>query len=260
MLSPGPFRADQLHSGDPYELSNGHALHIPPTDARRAEARTAGVIVITTTTSYPVGIDAGLVFNDGKNLRAPDLDVGADLDTPGWIRDAPPLAIEYAGVGQNEAELEQKVSELLAFGTRVIWIVRLTGPLRVEVREPGIPPRIVDTDGELTAPGILERPIAVRALIDREVAVEAALHNILARKGYRDLDAVRQEGIEMGRHQELRHSLAAARKTLVDQFAARGWTVAPTLHARIDACTDLPLLFRWMTQVGAAPDIETVLR
>jgi hypothetical protein len=31
-----PFRADQLRSGDPYELSNGHAIYVAPAGGRHA--------------------------------------------------------------------------------------------------------------------------------------------------------------------------------------------------------------------------------
>lgn len=34
MLAPGPFRADQIREGDPYELSNGHAILCLPTGMR----------------------------------------------------------------------------------------------------------------------------------------------------------------------------------------------------------------------------------
>lgn len=92
--------------------------------------------------------------------------VGLDLDMPGWSGKAPPLAIEYAGAGQDEDELARKIGELHGLGTRAIWVVRLTGPLRVEIHEPGVAVRLVDADGTLTAPGILANEVPVRALID----------------------------------------------------------------------------------------------
>lgn len=135
-------------------------------------------------------------------------------------------------------------------------MVRLTGMLRVEVYEPGGVKRIVDADGVLTAPGILERPVPVRALIDREIAVETALHNILARKGYRDLDAVRAEGRDEGRDE----ATAKAREVLLARFTARGWTLSPGLQARLTACRDITVLMRWAMQSVDAADVEAALR
>ncbi len=45
--------------------------------------------------------------------------------------------VEYADTGQDEADLATKIQELLAAGTRHIWVVRLTGPRRVEIHETG---------------------------------------------------------------------------------------------------------------------------
>jgi Uma2 family endonuclease len=277
----GPFRSDQIHEGDHYELSDGHAIHCMTAGRRHGGAHAAGAMTLATAAATPqqTGIDVGVSFNDRKNLRAPDIVVGLELDAPGWAGDAPPLAVEYADAGQDEAELQQKIVELLALGTRQIWVVRLTGPLRVEVYQPDAPMRLVDADGELAAPGILLQAVPVRALIDHEIAVEATLHNILARKGYRDLAEVRAEGHSAGVAEGVaqgivqgvaqgvsegvaRHnaeSCAHARALLRAHHADRGWTLSPALQARLDGCDDLPTLMRWLTQVGAA-DVEAALR
>ncbi len=251
----GPFRADQIHEGDHYELSEGHAIHCMTAGDRHGNAHTAGTLTVATAalSARQTGIDVGVAWNDGKNLRAPDLSVGREPQGNGWASTAPPLAIEYAGTGQDEVQLAAKIAELLELGTRLIWVVRLTGPLRVEIHEPGVPSRIVDADGMLTAPGILANEVSVRALIDPDIAVEAALHNILAKKGYRDLEAVREEGRAEGRIEQAREILHA-------QLSARGWTLPAPLDARITACTDLPTLMRWLSQVAVASDIEAALR
>ena len=165
----GPFRADQIHEGSHYELSQGHAIHCMTAGGRHGSAHIAGGAVIDTDPGLKqqAGIDVGIAWNEGKNLRAPDIVAGMDLRAPGWAKEAPPLAVEYADAGQDEGELREKIAELLAFGTRMIWVVRLTGPLRVEVHEPGVAVRVVDGDGELHARGILQNPVPVRALIDR---------------------------------------------------------------------------------------------
>lgn len=42
-LAPGPFRADQLRPGDPYELSDGHPVRCMPTGGRE-EGELAGTL------------------------------------------------------------------------------------------------------------------------------------------------------------------------------------------------------------------------
>ncbi|HEY0135115.1 MAG TPA: hypothetical protein VGB85_13595, partial [Nannocystis sp.] len=157
--------------------------------------------------------------------------------------------------GQDEAELTQKIAELLEFGTRLIWVVRLKGPLRVEVHEPGQPMRIVDGDGELLAPGILQNPVPVRALIDRGAAHEAALRNLLARKGYASLDAVRDEGRDEAHEQ----AITVTRDALHAQLHARGWTLSPALAARVQTCRELPTLLRWLTRAVTSDGPEAAL-
>ena len=263
----GPFRADHIRDGDHYELSNGHAIHCMTAGTRHGSAHSAGALTVMTAAVAPeqTGIDVGVAWNDGKNLRAPDLSVGLDLQTPGWAGAPPPLAIEYASSGQDEDALAAKIAELIAFGTRAVWVVRLTGPLRVEIHEPGVPVRIVDADATLSAPGILTCDVPVRALIDPSVAVETALHNLLAQKGYRNLDAVREEGRKEGHkegHKEGREDgrLEQTREILRLQLSARGWTIPPTLDERITACSVLPTLMRWLSQVAGAADVEAALR
>ncbi len=70
--------------------------------------------------------------------------VGNVPDAPGWVEGASPLAVEYADAGQNESDLGTKIAQLLDAGTQLVWVVRLSGPRRVET-----------AGEELTAPGIL---------------------------------------------------------------------------------------------------------
>src|ERR1700741_4229134 len=116
--NPGPFRADQLHSGDPYELSNGHPVHCLPTGRRGGRATSVGDGVLASDPAVPdVGVDVGYSPSP-ETLRAPDLSVGEIPDEPGWAQGAPPLAVEYADTGQDEADLQIKIRELFAAGTR----------------------------------------------------------------------------------------------------------------------------------------------
>lgn len=253
----GPFRADQIHDGDRYELSNGHAIHCMTTGGRHAEATIVGGRFLATDPGVTsVGADAGIAFNDDKNLRAPDLVVNVDLSGTGWVRQVPPLAVEYVSVGQDKDELSRKVSEFLELGTKFIWVVHLVGPLRVDVHEPGLPVRTIPGDGVLTAPGVLVNPVPVRALVDPDTAHEATLHNVLTREGYASIDAIREEGRERGRE----GALTTARERLYAQLHARGWSLAPSLKDRITACTDLSVLLGWLMATVTAESAEAALR
>ena len=201
-IGRGPFRTDQLQTGDNYELSNGHAIYCAPTGgdgARRAGH--AFEIIDSDPSVEDAGIDPGFTLESGT-LRAPDVAVGV-TDAPGWIQGAPPLAVEYAGRGQDEADLQTKIDELLGAGTRWIWVVRLTGPRRVEVYSRDAEVRVLGIDGILEAPGILKNPVPVLALFDREAAHELTLRNLLQRRGFEGLDEAlsesRREGREEGR-------------------------------------------------------------
>ena len=139
----GPFRADQLKSGDPYELSNGHPIERLPVGGRGSWANLVGAAVLESDPDVEsAGIDTGFALTPGT-LRAPDVAVGNVTDAPGWVTGAaPPLAVEYTDTGHDEAELAAKITDLLSAGTRLLWVVRLVGPRRVEVHTPGAPMRL----------------------------------------------------------------------------------------------------------------------
>ncbi len=91
--------------------------------------------------------------------------------------------------------MQKKIVELLRCGTRLVWVVRLTGPRRVEVHAPGEAMRAVFPGGVLAAPGLLKNAVPIEALYDREAAHRHTLRNLLQREGYEDLEAVKSEGI-----------------------------------------------------------------
>jgi hypothetical protein len=253
----GPFRADQIHDGDRYELCNGHAIHCMTAGNRHSAANAVGVSVLASDPAVKnAGADAGIAFNDDKNLRAPDIALNIDPDNPGWSREAPPLAVEYASVGQDWAELKRKVAELLEFGTRYIWVVHLVGPLRVDIHEPGRPVRTVPGDATLTAPGVLHNPVPVRALVDPGSAREVIFNNLLNRQGYANLDAIRDEARDEARDELLN----VARERLRTQLAARGWSLAPDLQDRVAACADIDVLMQWLLATATAESAEAALR
>src|SRR5580698_1332864 len=139
----GPYRAADIRPGEPYELSDGYKVECMGTGRRGSRSNlTGGMVLDTDPSAPPAGVDAG-ISPVPTMLRAPDIAVGGLDYEPGWSPTAPPLCVEYAVRGQDEAELQKKILELLRFGTRFLWVVRMTGPRRVEVHEPGKPMRVV---------------------------------------------------------------------------------------------------------------------
>ncbi len=253
LQSPGPFRSDQIRSGDPYELSGGHPLVCLPTGRDGTEANGLGFAVVRTDPAvHNAGVDTGIAL-EADTLRAPDVAVNFVHAGGTWATSAP-LALEYAGRGQNEGELATKIGELLARGTRWVWVMRLVGPRRVEVHEAGAAVRIVNIDGELTAPGVLSLPVPVRALFEPDAAFEVTLRNLLSARGYVSLDAVRDEGRNEGRNEGLEDLRTALRGAI----EARGWTPAPSHLARIGLCREADVLMRLITRVVADRSLEDV--
>lgn len=228
-----------LRDGDDYELSNGHPIRCRSHTAREGSAQVAGGSVLASDPAAQgrVGVHVGVAWNDDKYLRAPDIIV-ADIErAPGWLRGVPPLAVEYVDVDQDEAELNEKVVDLLAAGTRLVWVVRLTGPLRVEVHTRGEPMRIVGADGELTAPGVLKNPVPVRALVDPDAADATSLRNLLSAHGYDSIAEIKAEG---------------KADTILELLAIRGVAVRDDQAEQIRGCRDLQQLSEWLRRAATA--------
>jgi Uma2 family endonuclease len=256
LLSQGPFSADQLRPGDPYELSHGHPILCLPTGGRGAKATNVGGGVLASDPAVQdVGVDAG--FSPSPDvLRAPDLSVGEIPDQPGWVHGAPPLAVEYADTGQDEADLRIKIQELLAAGTRYVWVVRLTGPRRVEVHQPGQGMRILNPGEQLEAPGILANPVPVEALYDGEAARQVIFRNLLERQGYAGLEDVRAEGEVQGRAEG---EIQGLREAVREVLTARGFTVADDLRAALARCVDPAVLRSVLRRSATASSVAEIL-
>lgn len=251
--SRGPFRAEQLRPGDPYELSNGHAVRCLPTGGRGSKAEGAGYKVLSTDPgAQDVGIDTGFSPEPGS-LRAPDLAAGTIPDAPGWVEGVPRLAVEYVDIGQDQDDLAGKIGELLEAGTEIIWVVHLTGPRRVEVHRAGEAVRIAHGGEELEAPGILKYPVLVESLYDEETSNKVALRNLLEKEeGYRSLDEVRVEGRVEGELEALKANLLAV-------FKARQFEVDEEVRTTVLQCNDLELLKRWNLAAITAPSARKAL-
>jgi len=247
----GPFRAEHLRSGDSYELSNGHAVFCLPTGGSGSEPNRLGASVVGWDPAVKeAGVDTGYSPEPGV-LRAPDVAVGNVPNKPGWVPGAPNLAIEYADVGQDEDTLKEKIADLLDAGTRYLWVVRLSGPRRVEVHERGKKVVTVLPGQVLAAPGVLKNAVPVEALYDRDEAERATLTNLLQRKGYEDLEAVlakgRTEGRVEGRTEGRAEGLTAA---VIAVLEARQIRIPKAVRERIERSSDAAELERWVRRAA----------
>ncbi|MDC3983053.1 Uma2 family endonuclease [Polyangium jinanense] len=237
----GPFKAEQVRAGDPYELSRGHIIERLPAGGRGGRAKLVGAAVLNSDPAVrSASVDTGFSPDPGT-MRALDIAVGDIPDAPGWLKSAPLLAVEYVDTGHDEDELQMKVAELLEAGTKIIWVVRLFSPRRVEVYEPGARARTLLPGEMLSASNILANPIPVEALYDRNVAHRVTLKNLLQRKA-------REEG-----------ELHTLRASVREVFSARGLRLSPDHEAQIDQCSDPAVLRRWHRAAVTAPDASAAL-
>lgn len=252
-LQTGPFRASQIGDGDPYELSNGHAIQCMPARADHAESNLTGGAALETDPEVEwAGVDVGYSPDEGK-LRAADLGLGErPKEKKGWAKKAPRLVVEVAGVGQDEETLQEKIEEFFAAGTEVVWVVRLLGPHRVEVYEPDKPVAIRNADEELTAPGILRNPLPVMVFFKRDASHDAILRNLLQRKGFENLEAVLEAGREEGK-------LDGMALSVVTVLEGRNLEVPDVARERILTCKDADVLRRWLTRAGNVATAEEIL-
>ncbi len=256
----GPFTADHIRPGDPYELSNGHTIRCMGAGGRGSGASAVGAAVLKSDPDVQeAGVDTGYSPKPGT-LRAPDIAVGNVPKEPGWVKGVPPLAVEYADTGQDEADLKTKIHELLEAGTRWIWVVRLHGPRRVEIHEPGKSERLAHSGDDLEAPGVLRNPVPVDALYDWEVGSRVTLRNLLQRQGYDDLEAVRAEGQAEGHAQgRAEGEIHTLGKAILSVLKARGLEVDAAKEAEIRECRDLSTLEAWLAKAALVESTEDLL-
>jgi len=268
-LGPGPFQAENIRPGDPYELSNGHAILCAPTGGRGGIAMLAsGAALATDPAVDSAGADVGYAPEPNR-LRAPDVAVGNVPNQPGWVRGAPPLAVEYADTGQDEAELQRKIDELLQSGTKLVWVVRLIGARRVEIYETrATAPRVVGEGSTLTAPGILKNPVPIAALFDKAAAFRATLRNLLQREGYEDLEDVKAHGRAEGKAEGMAEGKAEGMaegkaegmaEAILELLAIRGVQVDESTRAALLDCSDVAVLKRRLAKAARATNASEVI-
>nr|VFK17192.1 MAG: Endonuclease, Uma2 family (restriction endonuclease fold) [Candidatus Kentron sp. LPFa] len=264
----GPFTADRIKDGERYELSEGHRIYCAPAGERHAQHNATGASLLDSDPDVEwSGVDAGFSPN-ANTMRAPDVSVAPPPPRKkGWISGVPPLAVEYADKGQNEIDLKIKIKELLAAGTRYVWVVRLTGPQRVEVHTQDRPAHALSATDLLEAPGILRNPIPVHALFDREEAHRVTLRNLLQRRGYEDLDAVLREGARKGRAEGLlegkEEGLFEGKaegliEAIFDTLAVRDIEIDAETRARIRNCHDANRLKAWLRKAVMAKTLSDI--
>nr|VFJ62112.1 MAG: Putative restriction endonuclease [Candidatus Kentron sp. DK]VFJ64659.1 MAG: Putative restriction endonuclease [Candidatus Kentron sp. DK] len=263
-----PCTAEQIREEDRHELSGGQRIYCAPAGDRHSHQNLGGGLVLDTDPDVQwAGVDTG--FTPKPNtLRAPDVAVAAPpKETGTWVPGAPLLAVEYADKGQDEPDLQVKIKEFLAAGTRYVWVVRLGGPQWVEVYTEGSPMQRLTATDTLEAPGILRNPVPVRALFDRSAAHRLTLRNLLQREGYEDLESVLREGARKGKAEGLREGeakgeakgrLKAQIKALLGILAARGIDVDATTRARIRRCRDQERIDIWIAKAAVADRAEEI--
>jgi hypothetical protein len=99
----------------------------------------------------------------------------------------------------------------------------------------------------LELPGVLRNPVPVRALFDRDAAHEVVLRNLLQRRGYANLEDVREEGREEGIMEAIL-ALLRGRELVVDA----------TIEDRLRACHDREILRRWLLNAARVDQAERI--
>ena len=111
----------------------------------------------------------GAVFGDGTGFELPHLDTtvrGPDVSFvhrdqlpeggigDGWLNVAPDLVVEVLSPGESASDVEEKVSDYLTAGTRLIWIVD-PGKRRVSVFTAGGQVRWLDDSATIDGGDVL---------------------------------------------------------------------------------------------------------
>nr|MCU0687583.1 Uma2 family endonuclease [Polyangiaceae bacterium] len=220
-----PTRVEQLRDGDRYELSEGEAIYCAPAQPKHGAPHGLGTLPLGSDPAVAeFGVEVGHALGE-RTLRAPDVSVGELGGGEGWATKAPPLAVEYASQGQDEADLQLKIKQLLAAGTdREAAFEQTLQNLLARKGYAGLDAVLAEGEARGKAEGRAEGKA----------------------EGLREGEA---RGKAEGKAEGLREGKAAA---LLTVLAARGLAVDDETRARLEACADPAQLDRWLARALTA--------
>ncbi|MCP4546605.1 MAG: Uma2 family endonuclease, partial [bacterium] len=96
-------------------------------------------------------------------------------------------------------------------------------------------------------------PLPVMAFFKRDAAHDVQLRNLLQRKGFENLEAVLEAGLEAGRVDGMALSV-------VTVLEGRNLDVPDEVRERILTCKDADVLRRWLTRAGNVATAEEIFR
>ncbi|MBD2636295.1 Uma2 family endonuclease [Limnothrix sp. FACHB-881] len=162
------------NDGHRYELVNNQLIDIGNSGALDGHICSALMILLG---SYIRSQKLGLLFDSSTgfkmqngNTRSPDLAFfaknrlqGLTTLPTGFLEGAPDLAVEVLSPGNTVEEIDGKITEYFANGTRLMWVINPQQRYILVYRSPQEPDRLLKTadrlDGEAIIPGF-SLPIA----------------------------------------------------------------------------------------------------
>lgn len=120
--------------GRRYELVKGELVEMTPVGPRHgAIARRLGAKLGEFTDAHRLGetmVETGFCLEcQPDTVRAPDVSFLSTERMPpedheGYVPGAPDLAVEIVSPGDRDTDIQDKVMDYLAHGTRLVWVVR----------------------------------------------------------------------------------------------------------------------------------------
>lgn len=126
---------DLPHDENKYELSSGLLIRMPPTGFRHSSvALRIGALLHQyaeeTDLGRVSGADSGFILQRNPDIvRAPDAAFVTKARMPtygepeGFMELAPDLAVEVVSPWDRDRQLNRKIKEYFAAGTRLVWVV-----------------------------------------------------------------------------------------------------------------------------------------